>query len=101
MLDLNEIGMRALKEGIRRVGHQGRTHLSLYPRSGADRLTLVAGVPTFDHGELTGRYPGEHVGPEMAQGEGLRGHRSGCASGQCKHGKKHRCVADAAAQEAG
>jgi N-acyl-D-amino-acid deacylase len=28
------------------------------------RLTLVAGVPTFDHGEFTGRYPGEFIGPE-------------------------------------
>lgn len=28
------------------------------------RLTLVNGVPTFDNGEYTGRYPGEFVGPQ-------------------------------------
>ena len=31
------------------------------------RLTLVAGVPTFDYGEFTGRYPGQFIGPELEQ----------------------------------
>jgi N-acyl-D-amino-acid deacylase len=28
------------------------------------RLTLVNGVPTFDNGAFTGRFPGNFVGPE-------------------------------------
>ena len=44
-------------------GTGGRTYR--YTRDPAPmRLTLVAGVPTFDHGEFTGRYPGEFIGPE-------------------------------------
>ena len=48
-------------------GTGGRTYR--YTRDPAPmRLTLVAGVPTFDNGEFTGRYPGEFVGPETGAG---------------------------------
>ena len=49
-------------------GEGGRTYR--YIRAAAPmRLTLVNGVPTFDNGTFTGRFPGEFVGPEteMAQ----------------------------------
>ena len=40
----------------------GRTYR--YIRAPAPmRLTLVNGVPTFDHGAFTGRFPGEFIGP--------------------------------------
>jgi hypothetical protein len=32
------------------------------------RLTLVNGVPTFDNGVITGRFPGQFVGPGPGQG---------------------------------
>ena len=35
------------------------------------RLSLAAGVPPFDQGEFTGRYPGEFIGPEAAGGKTL------------------------------
>ena len=71
VFDLNEIEMRPEKKVFDVWdGTGGRTYR--YTRDPAPmRLTLVAGVPTFDHGEFTGRYPGEFIGPEMAQGEGL------------------------------
>ena len=51
-------------------GTGGRTYR--YSRDAAPmRLTLVAGVPTFDRGEFTGRYPGEFIGPETGPGEAL------------------------------
>ena len=71
VFDLAEIEMRPEKK-IWDVwdGSGGRTYR--YTRDPAPmRLTLVAGVPTFDHGEFTGRYPGEFVGPEQAGGEAL------------------------------
>jgi N-acyl-D-aspartate/D-glutamate deacylase len=41
----------------------GRTYR--YSREAAPmRLTLVNGVPTFDHGKFTGRFPGRFIGPE-------------------------------------
>ncbi|MFC4595861.1 N-acyl-D-amino-acid deacylase family protein [Sphingobium tyrosinilyticum] len=44
-------------------GTGGRTYR--YTRDPAPMLlTLVNGVPTFDNGEFTGRYPGQFVGPE-------------------------------------
>jgi len=44
-------------------GEGGRTYR--YIRAAAPmRLTLVNGVPTFDHGVFTGRFPGRFVGPE-------------------------------------
>jgi N-acyl-D-aspartate/D-glutamate deacylase len=44
-------------------GEGGRTYR--YTRAPAPmRLTLVNGVPTFDNGAFTGRFPGEFVGPE-------------------------------------
>ena len=49
-------------------GEGGRTYR--YIRAAAPmRLTLVNGVPTFDNGAFTGKFPGEFVGPqpEMAQ----------------------------------
>jgi N-acyl-D-amino-acid deacylase len=46
-------------------GHGGRTYR--YTRAAAPmRLTLVNGVPTFDNGAFTGRFPGDFVGPETA-----------------------------------
>jgi N-acyl-D-amino-acid deacylase len=44
-------------------GRGGRTYR--YTRAPAPmRLTLVNGVPIFDNGAFTGRYPGDFVGPE-------------------------------------
>jgi N-acyl-D-amino-acid deacylase len=46
-------------------GKGGRTYR--YTRAAAPmRLTMVAGVPTFDNGVFTGRFPGDFVGPERA-----------------------------------
>jgi N-acyl-D-amino-acid deacylase len=46
-------------------GEGGRTYR--YTRAPAPmRLTLVRGVPIFDHGAFTGRFPGAFVGPEKA-----------------------------------
>ena len=43
-------------------GKGGRTYR--YTRAPAPmRLTLVNGVPTFDNGVITGRFPGKFVGP--------------------------------------
>ena len=71
VFNLDEIEMRPEKK-IFDVwdGTGGRTYR--YTRDPAPmRLTLVAGVPTFDHGEFTGRYPGEFIGPEIAHAEAL------------------------------
>jgi N-acyl-D-aspartate/D-glutamate deacylase len=47
-------------------GFGGRTWR--YTRAPAPmRITLVNGVPTFDHGEITGNFPGEFVGPTGAE----------------------------------
>ncbi len=46
-------------------GEGGRTYR--YTRSPAPmRLTLVNGVPSFDNGAFTGRFPGQFVGPERS-----------------------------------
>ena len=46
-------------------GEGGRTYR--YTRAAAPmRITLVNGVPTFDNGTFTGRFPGQFVGPESA-----------------------------------
>ena len=69
VFNLDEIEMRPEKK-IWDVwdGTGGRTYR--YTRDPAPmRLTLVAGVPTFDHGEFTGRYPGEFIGPVDGQGD--------------------------------
>jgi N-acyl-D-amino-acid deacylase len=43
-------------------GHGARTYR--YTRKPAPmRFTLVNGVPTFDHGAFTGKFPGEFIGP--------------------------------------
>lgn len=45
-------------------GEGGRTYR--YSRAPAPmRITLVNGVPTFDNGAFTGRFPGAFVGPEQ------------------------------------
>lgn len=67
VFNLEEIEMRPEKK-IFDVwdGSGGRTYR--YTRDPAPmRLTLVAGVPTFDYGEFTGRYPGQFIGPELEQ----------------------------------
>lgn len=47
-------------------GAGGRTYR--YTRTAAPmRITLVNGVPVFDNGEFTGRFPGEFIGPEKDQ----------------------------------
>lgn len=49
-------------------GRGGRTYR--YSRAPAPmRLTLVNGVPTFDHGAVSGHFPGAFVGPETDQVE--------------------------------
>ena len=45
-------------------GEGGRTYR--YSRAPAPmRLTLVNGVPTFDHGGFAGRFPGQFIGPDQ------------------------------------
>ena len=45
-------------------GKGGRTYR--YSRAPAPmRLTMVNGVPTFDHGAVTGNFPGRFVQPGM------------------------------------
>ena len=66
VFNLDEIEMRPEKK-LWDVwdGKGGRTYR--YVRDPAPmRLTLVGGVPTFDNGEFTGRYPGDFIGPERA-----------------------------------
>ncbi|CAN7534283.1 amidohydrolase family protein [Phenylobacterium sp. LjRoot219] len=51
-------------------GEGGRTYR--YSRGAAPmRLTLVAGVPTFDNGAFTGRFPGRFVGPEVTASQAM------------------------------
>ncbi len=49
-------------------GMGGRTYRYIRPAAPM-RLTMVAGVPTFDNGEFTGKFPGAFIGPvpEIAQ----------------------------------
>ncbi len=64
VFNLNEIERRP-EEKIWDVynGRGGRTYR--YTRAPAPmRLTLVNGVPIFDNGAFTGRFPGEFIGPE-------------------------------------
>jgi len=71
VFNLDEIEMRPEKK-IWDVwdGSGGRTYR--YTRDPAPmRLTLVAGIPTFDQGEFTGRYPGEFIGPVAFSSEPL------------------------------
>ncbi|MBH0779783.1 N-acyl-D-amino-acid deacylase family protein [Nocardia bovistercoris] len=66
VFDLDEIERRP-EEKIYDVwdGRGGRTYR--YTRAAAPmRITLVNGVPTFDNGAFTGRFPGEFVGPEKS-----------------------------------
>lgn len=44
-------------------GEGGRTYRYIRPPAPV-RLTMVNGVPTFDNGAFTGRFPGQFVGPE-------------------------------------
>ena len=69
VFNLQEIEMRPEKKTFDVWdGTGGRTYR--YTRDPAPmRLTLVAGVPTFDNGEFTGRYPGQFVGPEVGEHE--------------------------------
>jgi N-acyl-D-aspartate/D-glutamate deacylase len=56
-------------------GHGGRTYR--YTRAPAPmRLTLVNGLPTFDNGAFTGRFPGEFVGPEQSSKSASSKHAS-------------------------
>ena len=63
VFNLDEIEMRPERKSFEVWdGTGGRTYR--YTRDPAPmRLTLVNGVPTFDRGEFTGRYPGTFVGP--------------------------------------
>lgn len=64
VFDLDEIERRP-EERIWDVpdGQGGRTYR--YVRSPAPmRLTMVGGVPTFDNGAFTGKFPGRFIGPE-------------------------------------
>jgi hypothetical protein len=59
-----EIERRA-EEKVWDVWDKGGGRTYRYSREAAPmRLTLVNGVPTFDHGKFTGRFPGEFIGPE-------------------------------------
>ena len=43
-------------------GQGGRTYRYIRPPAPM-RLTMVAGIPTFDNGEFTGKFPGAFIGP--------------------------------------
>jgi N-acyl-D-amino-acid deacylase len=67
VFNLDEIERRS-EEKIWDVwdGEGGRTYR--YTRAPAPmRITLVNGVPTFDNGAFTGRFPGAFVGPEETE----------------------------------
>ena len=64
VFNLDEIEMRPEKKIWDVPDGKARTYR--YTRDPAPmRLTLVNGVPTFDQGEFTGRYPGGFIGPEV------------------------------------
>lgn len=46
-------------------GAGGRTYRYVRPPAPM-RLTMVNGMPTFDHGAITGRFPGQFIGPSRA-----------------------------------
>jgi len=45
-------------------GEGGRTYRYIRPAAPM-RLTLVRGIPTFDNGEFTGKFPGQFIGPNL------------------------------------
>ena len=64
VLNLNEIELRPMKKAWDVPDCEGGT-LFRWSRDPAPvRLTLVNGIPTFDNGEFTGRFPGQFVGPQ-------------------------------------
>ena len=69
VFDLDEIERRP-EEKLWDVpdGQGGRTYRYIRPAAPM-RFTMVNGVPTFDHGVFTGKFPGQFIGPnsEMAQ----------------------------------
>ena len=58
---------RSISANITRISRRARCAARQTTRAAAPtRLTLVNGVPTFDHGAPTGRYPGQFVAPGAA-----------------------------------
>jgi len=45
-------------------GEGGRTYRYVRPAAPM-RLTMVRGIPTFDNGEFTGKFPGQFIGPNV------------------------------------
>jgi N-acyl-D-aspartate/D-glutamate deacylase len=67
VFDLAEIERRP-EEKVWDVWDVGGGRTYRYSREAAPmRLTLCNGVPTFDHGKFTGRFPGRFVGPESLE----------------------------------
>ena len=64
VFNLDEIERRA-EEKLWDVpdGEGGRTYRYIRPAAPM-RLTMVAGIPTFDNGTFTGKFPGRFIGPE-------------------------------------
>lgn len=71
VFNLDEIERRP-EEKIWDVPEEGGGRTYRYIRAAAPvRLTMVAGVPTFDHGAITGRYPGRFIGPGVELSQAL------------------------------
>lgn len=68
VFNLDEIEMRLTVKVWNCTG--GSTYR--YSRDAAAmRITQFTRVPPLDNGEITGRYPGEFIGPEAGRGETL------------------------------
>lgn len=66
VFNLEEIELRPMKKAWDVPDCEGG-RLFRWSRDAAPvRLTLVNGIPTFDNGEFTGRYPGRFISPQTA-----------------------------------
>lgn len=73
VFNLDEIELRPMKKAWDVPDCEGG-RLFRWSRDPAPvRLTLVNGIPTFDNGEFTGRYPGEFIGPQSADADQVAG----------------------------
>ena len=63
VFNLDEIELRPMKKAWDVPDCEGGRTFRWSRDPAPMRLTLVNGVPTFDNGDFTGRYPGEFIGP--------------------------------------
>lgn len=65
VFNLDEIEVRPLKKTWDVPDCEGGRTFRWSRDPAPVRLTLVNGIPTFDNGDFTGRYPGEFIGPTV------------------------------------